>query len=80
MKLARGILAFSALALLGGCAADIARTPPGAQAAAPYVYKLAPDDHLRINVYGEPNLSAEYIVNTNGDISFPMVGAFHVQA
>ncbi|MDE1918117.1 MAG: polysaccharide export protein [Sphingomonadales bacterium] len=79
MKLARAVLAFMAAATLGGCAADIAKTPPGAPPAPPYVYKLAPDDHLRINVYGEPNLSAEYIVNTNGDISFPMVGAFHVQ-
>jgi protein involved in polysaccharide export with SLBB domain len=68
-----------AAALLAGCAADIARTPQGATAPAPYVYRLAPDDRLRINVYGEPNLSGEYAVNSEGDISFPLVGVFHVQ-
>jgi len=79
MKPARLIFALGVAALLGGCAADIAPTPPGAQPPAPYVYRLAPDDRLRINVYGEPNLSGEYVVNTDGDLSFPLVGAFHAQ-
>jgi polysaccharide export outer membrane protein len=65
----------SAVALcLTGCAADIARTDPGAPPAAAYVYRLAPDDHLRINVYNEPGVSGEYAVNSEGDISFPLVG------
>lgn len=73
------MMGLAAVLTAGGCAADIARTAPGSPAAAPYVYRLAPDDRLRINVYGEPNLSGEYAVNGAGDISFPLVGAFHAQ-
>jgi polysaccharide export outer membrane protein len=63
--------------LLCGCAADIAKSPPGATVPALYVYRLAADDRLRINVYNEPGLSGEYAVNSEGDISFPLVGMFH---
>jgi protein involved in polysaccharide export with SLBB domain len=70
----------SALALvLTGCAADIAQTAPDAPPAAAYVYRLAPDDHLRINVYNEPGISGEYAVNSEGAISFPLVGMIKVQ-
>jgi polysaccharide export outer membrane protein len=61
-------------AMLSGCVDDIASTPPGTAAAAPYVYRLGPDDRVRITVYGEPTLSGEYAVNTEGRISFPLVG------
>ena len=39
-----------------------------------YDYRLGAGDHLRVIVFGEPNLSAEYAVAGNGMISFPMVG------
>lgn len=64
---------------LAGCVSDIARTPPGASAPAPYVYRLAPDDRVRINTYGEPNLSGEFQVNSEGRISFPLVGMIQAQ-
>lgn len=64
---------------LAGCATDIAATPRGAAPPAAYVYRLAPDDRLRITVYGEPNLSGEFIVNSEGKISFPLVGMVAVQ-
>jgi polysaccharide export outer membrane protein len=64
---------------VAGCAADIAGTPRGAAAPAPYVYKLGPDDRVRITVYGEPNLSGEYGVNSEGQISFPLVGMIRAQ-
>jgi protein involved in polysaccharide export with SLBB domain len=74
------IAAACALALsLTGCAADIAQTAPGSSPAAPYVYRLAPDDHLRINVYNEAGISGEYAVNSEGDISFPLVGMIRAQ-
>ena len=63
-------------ATLGGCANDIARTPPGATDGGNYVYRLGADDRVRITVYGEPTLSGEYAVNTEGQISFPLVGMF----
>jgi protein involved in polysaccharide export with SLBB domain len=76
---ARLALTAALCAALAGCAADIAHNPPGATAAAPYVYKLAPDDHVRVTVYGEPNLTGEYVVNSQGDISFPLGGAIHAE-
>lgn len=72
----------AALALsltLGGCSADIARTPPGSTPAAPYIYRLAPDDHLRINVYNEAGISGEFAVNSEGDISLPLLGMIRAQ-
>jgi protein involved in polysaccharide export with SLBB domain len=72
------ILSCLAMAVsLAGCANEIASTPPGTPAAvAPYVYRLGPDDRVRITVYNEPTLSGEYAVNTEGQISFPLVGMF----
>ena len=61
-------------AALAGCADDIATTARGSSAPAAYVYRLGPDDRVRITVYGEPTLSGEYAVNTEGRISFPLVG------
>jgi polysaccharide export outer membrane protein len=37
-------------------------------------YRLGPRDKVRINVFGEPNLSGEFFVSGNGQISFPLVG------
>jgi protein involved in polysaccharide export with SLBB domain len=65
--------------MLGACAADIAHNPPGAPPTQDYVYKLAPDDHVRVTVYGEANLTGEYVVNSQGDISFPLGGAIHAE-
>lgn len=64
-----------ALILLPGAAAarDAA---PAASAATPAVpvYRLGPDDKVRINVYGEDALNAEYLVGSDGNISFPLLG------
>jgi len=64
---------------LAGCATSIAPSPQGAHAPTPYVYKLGPDDQLRIAVYGEPNLSADFTVNSEGMVSFPLVGMVKAQ-
>jgi polysaccharide export outer membrane protein len=76
----RAIATLGALALaLAGCAADIAPSVPGATPPAPYVYRLAPDDRLRINVYNEAGISGEYAVNSEGDVSVPLVGMIRAQ-
>lgn len=62
------------VATLGGCANDISSTSPATAAASDYIYRLGADDRVRITVYGEPTLSGEYAVNTEGQISFPLVG------
>jgi protein involved in polysaccharide export with SLBB domain len=41
-------------------------------------YKLGPNDRTRIIVYGQPNLTGEYVLDGNGVLSFPLIG--NVQA
>lgn len=38
------------------------------------VYRLAPDDKVKIDVYGETELTGQYLVGSDGRISFPLVG------
>jgi protein involved in polysaccharide export with SLBB domain len=37
-------------------------------------YKLGPNEHMRIIVYGQPNLTGEYVLDGNGTLSFPLIG------
>ena len=41
-------------------------------------YVLAPNDRVRIKVYGEPDISDEYEVNSSGIVSIPLAG--HLKA
>jgi len=41
-------------------------------------YRLGPNDHTRIIVYGQPTLTGEYVLDGNGVLSFPLIG--NVQA
>jgi polysaccharide export outer membrane protein len=45
-----------------------------AQADVPQVYRLSPGDKLEINVFGEPDLSGEFDVNQNGNVTYPLLG------
>lgn len=57
---------------LGGCGGSI---PPMGNAAYQAVeYRLASGDELDITVFGEQSLSKKYVVSSNGDISFPLIG------
>lgn len=38
-------------------------------------YKLAPGDTLQISVYGEEELGGEYKLDSDGALSFPLIGA-----
>jgi len=57
-----------------------AAAPPAAVATAePAVvsdpdYRLGPGDRIRITVYGEDNLTGEFLVSGGGVISFPLIG------
>jgi polysaccharide export outer membrane protein len=42
-------------------------------------YRLGPGDQLRISVFGEPNLSGEFLVSPSGSISYPLVGEVPAQ-
>lgn len=65
-------LAYALLAGLSGCSTQGVEPPPPAAA---QVYRLAPDDKLRIGVYGEEGLSGLFTVGSDGNISYPLLGA-----
>ncbi len=50
--------------------------PPPAAAAGSYM--LGPNDRIRLKVYGEADLTGEYEVDSNGQVSIPLAG--HVTA
>jgi protein involved in polysaccharide export with SLBB domain len=78
------LLACALAALLAGCAADAPQPvrKPAARAAATRIpqtdlsaYRLGIGDKLRIDVYGEPDLSIETVIDGTGNISYPLLGA-----
>lgn len=38
------------------------------------IYRMGAGDKLRITVYGEDDLSGEYLVGSEGDVSLPLIG------
>ena len=42
-------------------------------------YQLGAQDQLRVNVFGEPDLSGEFVVATNGTVSLPLIGDIDVE-
>lgn len=67
-------LAAATLACASGCAGTPDVTAAPAATSEIPVYSLGADDRLRINVYGEDALNAEYLVGSDGNISFPLIG------
>jgi polysaccharide export outer membrane protein len=53
-----------------------AQQPPAASPSGSYV--LGPTDRVRLKVYGEPDITGEYEVDSNGLVSIPLAG--HVKA
>ena len=53
-----------------------AQTPPSASSAEGYV--LGPNDRIRLKVYGESDITGEYEINNNGQVSIPLAG--HIKA
>ena len=41
-------------------------------------YVLGPNDRVRLKVYGEPDITGEYEVDNNGNVSIPLAG--HIRA
>src|SRR3546814_11795857 len=63
--------------LLQGCGApaEPSDAPPVASAAD--AYKLGAGDHVRLTVFGQPDLTGQYTVDGGGMIAFPLVGEIH---
>lgn len=67
-------LVAAAAVLLASCGGMVDSVPTARVAAEVPVYRLGADDKVRINVYGEDALNAEYLVGSDGSISFPLLG------
>lgn len=68
------VLAIAVCAGLLGCS-TIPSTP--ADEAQPPEYQLGPGDQLRVTVFGEPDLTGNYVVGSQGTIAYPLVGDVH---
>jgi polysaccharide export outer membrane protein len=66
--LAAMLVAGCATVSLGGGEVETAAEPLEAE------YQLGTSDQLRVNVYGEPELSGPYVVGSQGTVAFPLVG------
>ncbi|MEX0760809.1 MAG: polysaccharide biosynthesis/export family protein [Tistlia sp.] len=73
-----------ALLLCGGLAAACAGTGGGGEPLLAALdikesYKLSAGDRLRINVYGQSDVSGEFEVDSGGTISYPLLGPVEVK-
>jgi len=68
--------AFALVVGLSGCSADgpITGSSEVLQKAQETPYRLETGDKLHITVFGEANLSGDYIVSSDGNIALPLVG------
>jgi protein involved in polysaccharide export with SLBB domain len=77
------LLLTCAIVLLAACAARPApagkarAVRPAAALAAPDLsaYRLGTGDRVRVDVFGEPDLSVEAVVDGTGQINYPLLGA-----
>ncbi len=49
-----------------------------ALAAEPLEYVMGPGDQLRVNVFGQSDLSGEFLIDGSGSISLPLIGNVNV--
>ncbi|PLX35586.1 MAG: sugar transporter [Hyphomicrobiales bacterium] len=72
---------FAALVLaafaLGGC--EKSQPPASVAVTSSVPYTLDDGDRLRIDVFGQANLSKQYLVDGNGTISMPLIGLIGVR-
>lgn len=75
-KFLTGGMALVMLAGLGlsGCADKVPLGHPATLASSP-IYRLGVGDTVRVGVYGEDRLGGDYIVASDGTISFPLIGS-----
>ena len=82
-RLRRVALAAGAIALMAGmvgCAGNtVADLPAELIVSAGSIYRLGLGDKVRVNVYGERDLSGEFQVSGNGSIDMPLIGAIKAQ-
>ena len=73
-------LSLALIALAGGTACETVPTRAAGGDQSPIAerevgeYKLGGGDELRVTVFGEPELSGEYVLDGTGTISLPLIG------
>lgn len=60
--------------LLTGCAGQLSSLPPLPQSEVG-AYRLGAGDRLRLQVFGQEEMSQEYVVSDSGAITMPLIGA-----
>jgi polysaccharide export outer membrane protein len=71
------VLVVAACVVLGACSGSAARDTEvlsAENADVAKVYRLAPGDKLRVNVFGHPDVSGEFEVDGDDTITFPLLG------
>lgn len=77
--LGRLALFFAAVLLLIGCVGDGTAPPVGSDAQAGDDYRLGPEDKVKVSVFGEADLSGEFVVDSSGVLAAPFVGQIKVK-
>lgn len=78
------VLAALGLLALAACGSD-GTAPTGGGAAgsggvgAPPLYLIGPGDELNIIVFGHPDLSGNFIIDNQGDLTMPLIGRMPVR-
>ena len=73
--LRRLFVLFAALVVLAACAGQSDAPPtanPQDPAAANDDYRLGPEDKIKVTVFGEPDLSGEFVVDSSGVLAAPL--------
>lgn len=75
-RIALTMMALMSLLWAGIASAQETAPRPATTAAA---YRLGVDDKVRLVVYGEEQLSGEYVIGSEGAISLPLVGPIEIE-
>jgi polysaccharide export outer membrane protein len=67
----RAIAFIAGTSAVGACAT----TGPAPDVTQPFEYRLGPADQVRITVFNEPGLTGQFVVGSQGAISYPLVGS-----
>jgi polysaccharide export outer membrane protein len=77
--LSRLLVLFATLFLVVACVGDTLPEPGSPQAAASDDYRLGAEDKLKVTVFGEPDLSGEFVIDSSGVLAVPFVGQIPVK-
>lgn len=70
------LVALSCLTACSGLADGNIR--PAMGEGSPEEYRLGPEDKLKVTVFGEPDLSGEFVADSSGVVSMPFIGQIQV--